>query len=469
MKCPNCGNVILIKKKFCPECGALLETEPEITPSDVRDEDEYDSFDSYDAEEAENTEIPAYDEAEPDEETVEREAYGMRLKMTVLVGAAVVVFVFILLGAFVLFGGSNKTDRPVQQSDRTEATPEPTDRATALRAEVDDIKAKYYSGEYSFEQAGGKLSAYYTDIDAAEYAQAVYDELLEDNNFRSIIAQAKAAYEESDFENALTLFRAALEMRAESAEAQQGIEQSAASYKEFVMMSVDSDVQAESYDSALALLEKAVQLLPDDADLAAKKADTEEKHAAYLKRLHEEKMQGFVDEAQAMVKNNKWDDALDFIKARLKEYPDDEMLTKELNYIKNNMPMNLTNVDMSGDSGVKRSRSGIRDKNGKSYDNYVRFAATDSATAKFSLNKAYTTFTATLFVDKDAKAGKKIMVIIYADGEPLYSKSNITENSSPEKIELNVEGVKTLEIKTLNFGTSGGGFLYFAGSNFKRK
>ena len=482
MKCPSCGHITIFKTKYCPECGAKFD-EPDMPEDDLNfnddDEDNFPDLDSFEDEASDSVEAEEKAsgkdthsdfEHEPDEDNDEEDlsekANDLRLKMGIIGGAVVVALAFIIL--FIILLGGRNTNPTVNPGNTVPTATQTGDKTADMKAAIDDIRSEYLAGNISFEEADKKVREYYSEESVREYAEKVHNEIYTENEYRNLMVNAERLFMNEDFKGAVEAYRSALDKK-ETDEAKDGLDKSVSGYVGQIKENVKESTDKDDYDNALAIIGAAIEFLPGNEDLTALKSETETAKEEYLQKLHEEEMNGYVAEAQRMVEKKKWDDAFDFIKEKLKEYPDDEILMKEYDYIKANMPMHLANVEMYDAKGVRRSTHSTEDKNGKSYSNYVRFAATDNASAKFKLNGAYTEFTATIFIPDGAKAGKNISVYFYLDDKVVGVNTGISENYEPLKVHFSVSGGKVLEIVTKNEGTSGGGFLMIAGSSFKKK
>jgi alpha-galactosidase len=79
------------------------------------------------------------------------------------------------------------------------------------------------------------------------------------------------------------------------------------------------------------------------------------------------------------------------------------------------------------------------------------------ASVLFRLGKACSRFTATIGATDDIAAGTSVVFRVYGDDELLYESPTMTNQSTPEKIDVSVEGKYRLKLFASNAGTVGSG------------
>ena len=128
----------------------------------------------------------------------------------------------------------------------------------------------------------------------------------------------------------------------------------------------------------------------------------------------------------------------------------------------------LCDLHRESEYEYKVLQNSITDSYGDQYvSNIVQFRANYNAHARYDLNGAYTTFEGTIVISDATDSRASIGVAIIADGEIVYSLSGYTRQMPSQEFSLDLSGVRTLEIRTANFG-SGDAFLCFAGTTLTK-
>lgn len=112
---------------------------------------------------------------------------------------------------------------------------------------------------------------------------------------------------------------------------------------------------------------------------------------------------------------------------------------------------------------------GITDSYGNSYtSNVVKLDASKNAYVTYDLDGNYTDFSGAFVASQDTGSGAQINVAIFADGEEVYSLTNYTRQMQKQTFNIDLTGVKQLDIKTSNDGDYSYGWLFMVESTFTK-
>lgn len=106
---------------------------------------------------------------------------------------------------------------------------------------------------------------------------------------------------------------------------------------------------------------------------------------------------------------------------------------------------------------------------GKTYkSNILRMDATNWAYIEYDLDGQFSAFSGTLIASDRTGRGASMNIAIFVDGELKWSFSEFTRQNKHEEIDINLDGAKTISIKTSNSGETPYGWIFFVNSKFSK-
>ncbi len=122
-----------------------------------------------------------------------------------------------------------------------------------------------------------------------------------------------------------------------------------------------------------------------------------------------------------------------------------------------------------GESHFSIEDEGIKDSYGNTYLSNIAFMdASYNAFVKYDLDGRFEGYSAKLVTSDRTGSGAKMNVAFFADGKKIYSITDMTRQKAPQNIDIDLRGVKHLEIKTSNSGEFSYGWLFLVESEFEK-
>ncbi len=270
-----------------------------------------------------------------------------------------------------------------------------------------------------------------------------YSELQE--NINSSLA-SKAAYkagialfDSKNYADAIAELKKVVSGDADHASAQAKIAEASNLYKLGIINAADAAIAVGDHMKAINVLKEAVEIVPDDSDLAAKLTVCEKNYISDTIARAE----------AAFIEYTDYEDSLAIINAALQNYPVDEKLNEKKAYYSEFAPTYV--YDMKKLKGFADTLDTDKDIYGNSYEKsfWVGFRNTiwHETDVSYNLNKKYNTFTATIYCRSQKNDVQNMTVEIYADGKIIYQNLKIADNATqPFSINFDVTGISELRI-----------------------
>lgn len=106
----------------------------------------------------------------------------------------------------------------------------------------------------------------------------------------------------------------------------------------------------------------------------------------------------------------------------------------------------ITDVDNIGSHFNTASTRELTDNYGNTYSYAITDGTIDIDTFKTLLNSKYSRFKGTLYIPKGTSRNASCNILIKADGKIIYSSPEITKESKPISLDLNITGCNIFEI-----------------------
>lgn len=293
--------------------------------------------------------------------------------------------------------------------------------------------------------------------DKENYDAAVAKITEATDSFRTgIMNQAKTEADGGNYPNAIEILEKGLEVLTDDSQLKEAVSTYTSTYEQSNINSAQSHIDKDEYPEAISILKKACQALPSSSVLNQKYQSAISAYESYA-----------INGADSLVADGLYDDALTLLSKAMDTLPDNANIQSKYNEVKDSKPNRLQDVKVVSSDKMTTQNESVSDRYGNSYTDGISFDASRGAYALYNLNKKYSSFETTIFVSEKASNGKDISIIIYLDGEVAHTEINITEESGPIHLTLDVEEVSTMKIETANDGTPAYGFLILGDPRFK--
>lgn len=297
----------------------------------------------------------------------------------------------------------------------------------------------YTAGTLSYEDASNNLrdledfDAKGAEDDLAAARQDVEDRYAVNN----LIAQAQESYAAEDYAAAIDGYSDALKRDESVQAAADGLEQAKKAYLAQIEKGADERLAQGDFEGATKYLQREGDALQDDAMLQSALDALQQRYVAQIG-----------DAARAAAQGGDWDGALELIDGYTAQYSASAELEEVRTELVSQMPMTLKNLTQVSAQDVDVIKDAITDRWGNVYDGAVKFEANNDAFGLYNLNGQYTRLTGTVFVSKDSSNGANVSFSVYLDEKLVQHVENITVETAPIALDIDVSGATTLRITT---------------------
>jgi tetratricopeptide (TPR) repeat protein len=313
MYCNNCGKQIKDDAKFCPFCG--MTTEEEGSPVNT---DDYDGC---------TVELPGRKRKPVKKKKASKGKIIFFSVFGVVVVAALASLIFVFASpAYQLISRLDKQDyNRVETIYDSKVKGDMIQRLLAdrfLLSGVSGIMKDYGANKVDYEIAEayletvGKLSG----IDASDEATYQLEKLETLSASKAAYEAAEAYYAAGDYASAISEYQNVSKEDTENYEnAQNQIQSATDSYKTQILEKVGTPATADEFKTAITLVETALKVLTDDAELTAKLNELNSGYASNVKATA-------MSEGTDAIAAENYSKAFDLIQVALELNPDDSDL-----------------------------------------------------------------------------------------------------------------------------------------------
>jgi tetratricopeptide (TPR) repeat protein len=223
-------------------------------------------------------------------------------------------------------------------------------------------------------------------------------------------------------------------------------------YVSEVCTKADSLIQSNDFSEAIQTLQDATDLIGDDETITSKMRD-----------LTAQYRDDAISNAKAAFDKGKdYESALRIISEALSVVGEDDTLQKAKETYEEYVPVDLTSIEPYAQNGsMEIGTDGITDTLGNHYDTYLRgYMDNDDFEGGsyyvWDIGKKYSTLTA-IGIAPDWSKGSSYTCSfkIYGDGRTLYSKSNISADTKPFSVVVDITGITDLKVEMYGGGNMG--------------
>lgn len=322
----------------------------------------------------------------------------------------------------------------------------------ALEKEAEDCVGTYLekieddilSGECTTDEAEIKQSTIQKIYNSTACSPDEYDQLSE--NIQKALA-SKVAYqsgislmESKNYVDAIAEFEKVLPDDTNYTDALLKKEESVQTYKEELSKKVEDALEEKDFLTAIALLEDAAAVLPEDSDILSQ-LNTCQKN--YILKVTEDAAAVFTD-------YTKYEQALEVIQAALQNDPENETLIAKREYYLSYQPVSL--YDMEAVRGETNKLSTDTDTYNNEYEKcfwmgYGEYMIwSGEIDIDYDLNKQYNLFTAKIYGRSGKTDAGQFRVTIIGDGKKLYEKT-VKDNGRAVDLSVDVTGISEMSLR----------------------
>lgn len=366
---------------------------------------------------------------------------------------------------------------------------------------IQQARDDYENGSISYEKAESILTALSAIEDAslAEEALDTWAEIVSAESSAAVFAAAEELYNAGEYEEALEIYVQIDEDAADYETAQSRISECRELYIEDVLARASSPSTQSEYTTALALVEVALGVFPDDEDLLTRQGELTEEYYALVKSdamaaandaIEEDDYASAIEtvntalgilgtdseltallesaqsayetyvtsEVSTLVSAGEYDDALSLIQKALNVMPESTSLDALYETTQAAQPVKLSSLTLAETDGNIELVTGqeiYTDTIGNTYGsgNLYRIEKGGSGSkepyVKYYLGSEYTTMTFTIAVsNEDDNCKDTRTVTVYGDeDEVLYTSGEIDRTTVPIEVTVDVSGTDWIYIK----------------------
>jgi tetratricopeptide (TPR) repeat protein len=431
MYCTKCGKQMEDGSQFCIYCGHKLEnTESDAPPA-----------------KADPTQQP---KTHPVKSPTRPKKKKRLVPLVFIILAEAVALAAVAVVCYVLFlSPSARMNRALEQGniaaaadlyfDHLYGEDLPEKSIALIQTAAARTLQEYTAGALSYEDAQENLrnledfGAEGAEKDLSAARQGIEDQYA----VKSLIGQAGDAITEEDYAAAIENYSKALERDESNQEAADGLKQAKEALLAQAEKAAGEYLAQGDYEAAVQCLRATSATLQDETLLKSA-----------LDRLQQKQIAQISNAARTAAQGGDWDGALEMIDAYTEEYaasPDLEAVRAEL---ASQMPMTLKNLTQVSAQGIEVIKEAVTDRWGNVYDGAVKFEANNDAFGLYNLNGQYTRLTGTVFVSKESSNGTNVSFSVYLDEKLVQHVENITVETAPIALDVDVTGATTLRITT---------------------
>lgn len=500
MYCNNCGKQIKDDAKFCPFCGSVIEEQTGSTTDDS------------------TVTLPGR------KKNKEKKPKKKRNKGKIVFFSVLVILVVAVIAGISLYFTSpahQLTSRLKKQDyERVESIysskvkGDMIQRFLAnrmLQSGITGIMEDYGANKVDFDQAKdylttvGKLEG----IDAAEEAKFQLDKLSKLSKSKSAYEAAEAYYAAGDYAAAISQYQNVAQEDTENYEnAQNQIKNATDSYRSQILEKVGTPSTADQYKTAIALVETALKVMPDDAELTSKLNELKSGYAANVKTVamtegtdalaaqnyakafsliqaalelnpedselltllssSETDYENYIiDVVDGYLSEDNYNKAITELTTALKVLPNSEKLNEKLDSVKTSQPISLTTLTPIN-GGFEWDDGTPEDPFGNVFNDAVNFAIfsaywSDEYSAEYRLYGEYSELRFSVAPHKEIPEDGDSQVQIYADDHLIFTSDTIRRKTDRKDYTIKINNTEYIKIVVTadNHSNSGDNLILF--------
>jgi len=295
----------------------------------------------------------------------------------------------------------------------------------------------YEKGDY--ENAIKEYSKVGEDSNSYTIAQAKLAELYP-KYIATVVETAKGYNSSQNYEQAITFVDTAYDILPEgvdTTELDKIKNESLTTYKSNILNKVTAYVNEGQFVAAMELLDEAIKV-DDNEEFRNTKTTTENKYVASVTTT----VNSYLDKKD-------YNGALKTVQKALAVLPGNAELTKLQTKVVSETPTYLKDLVLIDSKDYAYSEEVFTDSFGNIYDGYHLFdPCYYNAYAIYNLDEKYTKFNCSIVATPSTGSDRVLGVAIYLDGKLAYTLSDFTKTTGRKDITIDVTNITKLEIKT---------------------
>lgn len=254
---------------------------------------------------------------------------------------------------------------------------------------------------------------------------------------KSAFDSAEALFASGLYTDALENYLAVIESDTNYAAAQQKAAEAREYFLTNLQTELDEYLAADQYDDALALLEDARLVLPDEVSLDARETEIEAKYLNFA-----------LDQAEtAFAAGKDYESAIRIITTAQNKLGENDRLTAALEEYQSYIPVYLNELEYFDKEGELFLESAPKDNYGNEYESALFVSNWGNTYVTYYLNGNYARLSGICAISEDRKSSDgESYFEIFGDGVLLYRSATMTRGEAPYSFSVDVTGVSLLTI-----------------------
>ncbi len=365
-----------------------------------------------------------------------------------------------------------------------------------LETRLNQIKDQYYNNEIEYEVANMEVSTIekMNIADIADTLSSVKDDLAAMNASRTAFNTAQTMFEKADYPGAIENYKKVIEEDSNYETAKSQLSAAVENYRKTELEAAAAFVKDGSYAKAIAELENALKILPDDASLTEQITVYQSENSAHLKEdaiktaaeyAEKEDYESAIGAIRSAMKDNDADaeltvlmkeysekyvaavtakvdeltaarnygEAIAALEAALKVLPDNTALKEKLDTVKANQPALLSSLTPIN-GGWEWNEGTPTDPFENTYTNavnYVIFSGNANSAGKeyyaeYRLYGKYKSISGELVPHTDIPEMGTSQISVYADDKLVYTSSAIGRKTDLIPFTADIAGADYVKI-----------------------
>jgi len=274
------------------------------------------------------------------------------------------------------------------------------------------------------------------------------------------LASARSYSSDNDYENAMRVLNDALLVIQDDAEITQELNLFMASHadanRQMALDTAADYADSENWANAISTLNNALRTMPDDSLIADR-----------LRGYEQSFITSSMDSANSLVEEGRHDDAIVVLNEVSRSVPNNQQVQEEISRIEGLRPIGLANVVVVDSRHYEHFLDIFTDSFGNHHHESFLFnprasgndfsVADRTSYAVFNLNREYSTFSADLVAPAGLYSGAEFLIEIWLDDStaPVTFAEGFNVRTEIQRIEANVEGALIMEISVRTRGGGG--------------
>lgn len=510
MYCTSCGKKLSDNAKFCTFCGkACAKRTSENYFVDSSEQDDIPADEDLIQEDApESQEDPISDEDSARYPSGKQTKHNK--KKAALYSVLAILLVIVVVAAVLVFRWYNSAEKRILRAldaedynsaivivEEDASVSESKRLAEQLKTRLSNIKSGFKDGSLEYASAKAELDTIgRLNVDGISAELSSVQNYIEQlNGSRTNFAAAESFYSTGDYAEAIANYRLVIEDDSSYPAAVEKLADAIDKYREEILEKAQDYADAELYTDAIALLNEALETIPNDMQLtergriyekdntqkqkddaletAAEYADSGDYLRAFKSLANSVKSQAsdaelvsaynryrdqyvslVIKDADQKADEKNFDEALSLLKAALKELPGNEALTEKVNEVEAKAPVSVASLSAINSNHWETWNAGSAvDPFGNDYSstrNYIVFRHLDTAThyhyAEYRLYGKFSTLTGAVSPQEDNRQDGYSYLQVYADDDIVYTSPSITRKTDAFPFTVDISGADYIKV-----------------------